>query len=256
MACWCFYCNRGGCFLARLGSRLLYLLVFLPDTGQVLFLLNSPRAAQGQQQAGSGSGRPGGRLWIHGVGCFPPTGALHPIAAPTFQPDAGPQGGFVMLALHMPEQSPNVGDPTSRQPRDRAGRQPRGPIHPSSSKGWDLGDTQILGLWAPWADVNQAAESMPREGPAKVLQQYRVIRLLRSTFVRAIGWAFYFQGFLHYSVFYLSPAETGEILLSPAGSSIQFLICKSSGCQSREPEGMLRLGWQGWISRLHLLWKS
>lgn len=52
--------------------------------------LNSPRAAQGQQQAGSGPGRPGGRLWIHDVGCFPPTGALHPIAAPTFQPDAGP----------------------------------------------------------------------------------------------------------------------------------------------------------------------
>lgn len=134
---------------------------------------------------------------------------LHPPFSQMQVPRVYPQGRFGMLALHMPGQSPNVGDPTSRQPRDRAGRQPRGPIHPSSSKGWDLGDTQSLGLWAPWDYVNQAAESMPREAPAKVLQQYQVIQLLRSTFVRGIGWAFYFQGFLHYSVFYLSPAETG-----------------------------------------------
>lgn len=54
--------------------------------------LNSPRAAQGQEQAGSGPGRPGGRLWIRAVGCSPPMGALHPITAPTFQQDAGAQG--------------------------------------------------------------------------------------------------------------------------------------------------------------------
>lgn len=36
-------------------------------------------------------------------------------------------GEFGMLALHVPGQSPKVGDPTSRQPRDRAGRQPPAP---------------------------------------------------------------------------------------------------------------------------------
>lgn len=59
-----------------------------------------------------------------------------------------------------------------------------------------------------------------------------------------------------YFIFYLSPAENGEILPSPAGSSSHLSICKSSRFQSQEPERMLRPGWQGWISGLHLLWKS
>lgn len=50
LACWCFYCNRGGCFLARLGSRLLYLLVFLPDTGTEQ-PKSSSRAAAGRVRA-------------------------------------------------------------------------------------------------------------------------------------------------------------------------------------------------------------
>lgn len=50
LARWCFYCNRGGCFLARLGSRLLYLLVFLPDTGTEQ-PKSSSRAAAGRVRA-------------------------------------------------------------------------------------------------------------------------------------------------------------------------------------------------------------
>lgn len=93
--------------------------------------LNSPRAAQGQQQAGPGSPllpgqRRGERLQICAAGCFPPMGALHPIAVSTLQQDPGPQGvspGQVWdtLGLHVPGQSPEVGDPSSRQPGDRAG---------------------------------------------------------------------------------------------------------------------------------------
>lgn len=43
--------------------------------------------------------------------------------------------------------------------------------------------------------------------------------------------------------FYLSPAETGEILLSPAGSSIQLPIFNSSGDKAVSQKGCW--GWDG-----------
>lgn len=54
---------------------------------------------------------------------------------------------------------------------------------------------------------------------------------------------FYLFCFTSFFFFYLSPAENGEILPSPDGSTIHLSICKSSWFQSQEQEQILN--WDG-----------
>lgn len=120
LASWCFYCNRGGCFLAGLGSRLLYLLVFLPDTGTEQ-PKSSSRAAAGRVRA-----RQTRRKAVDPCcGLFP----THRCSAPHCSTHlsarhrslGAPQGRFGTLALHVPGQSPKMSDPSSRQPETEQG---------------------------------------------------------------------------------------------------------------------------------------
>lgn len=110
-----------GIFWHRLGSCLLYLLVFLPNSSTEQ-LKNSPRAAAGRARQ---TAPPRGKARREAADLHCRLLPTHGCSAPTFQQEGGPQGtslGWVCdtLALHVNGQSPDMGDPSSRQPRDRA----------------------------------------------------------------------------------------------------------------------------------------
>lgn len=73
------------------------------------------------------------------VGCFPPTGALHPPFSQAQVPRVFLQGKFGRLALHVPGQSPKVGDPSSRHPETEQGDNHKLPSTPLQLQGLGFG---------------------------------------------------------------------------------------------------------------------
>lgn len=86
------------------------------------------------------------------VGCFPPTGALHPPFSQAQVPRVFLQGKFGRLALHVPGQSPKVGDPSSRHPETEQGDNHKLPSTPPAPRAgiwgihrfWDYGHLGLM----------------------------------------------------------------------------------------------------------------
>lgn len=139
-----------GIFWHWLGSCLLYLLVFLPSTSTEQ-PKNSPRAAGGRARQTAPPWAEARREAADLLCSLLPT---HGCSASTFQ-QGGPQGaslGWVCdtLALHVNGESPEMGDHSSRQPRDRAwdGRKTVGSNPPHQLQGLGFGgypDLEAMG---------------------------------------------------------------------------------------------------------------